>query len=339
MTQNLNDYDIKALEAFKYKLLGLDLDVFYLDTYEEKTSTWSRLNENKLDNHALIHALIEDIKKGQKNCRYQFGGIENYKAYQEIETLLDTDSINHISEELQLNLYDLVGYSHNLRKMLVDAMSWQKAKLLMSLLKRKLNYAGGREYGLDGQIKQLESFYYTVIQSKKFNHKEVIDNFVFHVKNCQIPLSEADLTVLFLKLFPNTYLDLFYEGLGLTKKTICTEIEENYAMIYLSVPHITSCFASNFNLDNWVNMINSHDINFPHFQLLKQMDTVIPILFEKKEGSSQKIMMLFEACFNDSTLFHEKSKLIEKIAQINEKVDIENSLKKEVKQVSHPIKI
>jgi hypothetical protein len=333
-----SDYDHRALAKFTYQLLGLDLQVYCLDT-QDKTNTWSKPNKDKQYNQNLIFQFIEDIKRGRKNYRYYFDGFGCIQAYHEIEILLDTSLTYNISHELQLNLYDLVGEQHHLRKMIVGAMDWENTELLMSLLKKKFNYENIDGYDLDKQIELLEACYYIIMKSKKFTTKNVVESFIYHAKEGQISLEKVDLGGLFLKLFSKSYIDLFYDAFDIQKQAICTNIEMTYSMIHLSIQQLNTCFIEWHYLIDMAQLVIDNNVKFPLFQVLEQKGDVIPLLFENKTGHAQKITLLFEQYIEQHILFKDNQKLMEIMEQINEKVDLENSLKKEVKNLNHIIKI
>lgn len=337
-TKELSTYELEYLEKFKNALLSLELNVTYIDY--NQSSEWSSVNQDKVYNQNLMCAFIDDIKKGHPNYRYDFNtNVANF--YEEIYQFFINPSI---SDELKLNLYDLMGFQTHLKTLLGYGQKYKKAELLMALLKKDLTYPATHEVGFHFAVDRLNLYYQIIVDSEKFATKEVVENFIYHVKNCQIQLTEKKLSHLFLDLFSRKYLYLLNNAFGFKEEPICTDIEHTYSMMYLSIKQLKTCgigYSDIVGITDIIQYCNHSSItNFPLFQVLTELEHVaIPLLFEQKEGNAQKIRMLFEQLIEEFELFHENGDaLIEAMKHINEKVDLENSVL-QLDKLNHKTKI
>lgn len=323
---------------------NLHQNLFYVSLSEDKkTFNWvDSKPEGQNYKEQMVNFLIQDLKNGTTSYNYNvFNSTNVYPSYI-IEALL---SSHKRSVGFILRMFDLFGQqeTHFFDKILSTANEYGNSELVLGILKKGYHYGKVENIYSNTSTVTLMHSYSKIISLKTITNEELEANFLEHIHNSTIDISEAELIRLYVNLFSDKNLDLLYQSFNIQKENHITQVvEKSFSVISLSLKNLMLSHV------NYVEEISKHlpilNNAFPKFTIFEQNAYTVDIITPKNELNEKKIVMLFEQLMEMKYPFSYDVNtgypiLLEVSQKINEKVYLDSIVDGKEKRQKNKMKV
>lgn len=339
MSSKLTQHDLDYIEFVKNSLESVEAWVVHFPADNPKTFTWTEkeflVDFSNLLKPKMIEAFIHDLTHGTKTYEYT---LYNH-TIPHIQAIVDKFLDNtHLSQHLKLTMLDLFEDRTKLYEHMLNVAYEQKdLDFMLILLQKGAKYPHYRKEPDYNLISDITS-YYKKLQSMDIDNKLLQENFISHIKNSFINLSEADLIHWYLDIFSEQNMSNFYQAFNIEEKKVCIDIQENaYSKITLNLSALATIKLGSGEINDMARQLLNYPEVFPNFFTLNSTKTHINLLVEintQFKHSEKKVAKLFEEMvaqrydFNQDKEQEFKALLI-LVKSIDEMIDLDAELSSE----------
>lgn len=352
-TSYLTDYDKQWLEQLRHIFQNIEAHIYFNSLTNAFDWYYSEAIDKIDYKEYAIESYFNDIKYGTKTHNYN---IFNYIFYNkevrdEMAKTLFNEQEQKCSAYLIGKMLDISGKEEDglTQYIFMYGVYTSNVSLLLDIMKKGTHYYyyfyedNQKKHALHQQkISRTINFYELL---KMTNDKQEIPlplekmqhNFISHIKNSVINISEAKLIELYVNIFSNKNLDYLYQAFNIQKEEIFSLNEKQYTSFNLSLKTLTHYGLVHVDIIRLAANLKSEKINFPSFNIVKTDANYIQCIVEKGEINEIKLKLLFEHLLvhqqkskdNDSQIIELK----DITEMINEKVTLDYILKEKTKKV------
>lgn len=329
----LTKADLSYIEKLKKALIQMDKKA--LKYPNDKTLTWLEPYHPNYEQYdkpdykeEMIHCFIEDLFNGTTSYTYNIYHYSYRLTSSIFQELADYEN-NTTSQYLKLRMLDLLPQDTSIYSDLLKyAYKIRDAAFLLNLLQRGVGYQGVLTFSL---LNEVSNYYKKLLHYNPHLENRYKANFVSHIKNSTICISDAELIAVYTSIFSAKDTQFIYDSFNIKKEDICLQVKtQALSIITLNLKELMFIHLGPREIMDISNNFYK-DRQFPSFQFFKQSDDTIELIVESNALSEKKVVVLFEHLVQSRYHFQldkeqDFNTLFSLMATINEKVDLDNRL-------------
>jgi hypothetical protein len=350
LDNTFNQKDLKFIDQIRKGLSQVDAPVIK----EPDTNTFKWVHRDYFIaqspdgvdyKNEMIEAFIQDLENNTQTYHYNI-----YHWHQNLVNDLFEPLFDEFKGRCAVRNN---GYSHYLRLRILETLKLHNEEFFQQLLKysQLINDVPltldvlkiGNSYEKEVVLKnaytatQLIYTYNKLLSLNSVSIDEIKENFVSHIKNSHIKISESNLIGLYASIFSHEDLDFIYDAFHIEKEQSIKKNDSQFSIMSISLKNLITT-PLNYDIIIQINsLLFQQNIDFPKCYILDEKNDAIQIITENKEGNEKKVMMLYEQLIATNYDYMQDSKgqkLLNLVAQVNEVINLDNkiSIKEEKKK-------
>jgi hypothetical protein len=297
MTQLYNKHDLSYIKSLKKRLNNIDKLVLFdanTNTYEWVDKVFvNNMNQANQCKSEMIKALISDLIHNTKKHTYNLYDCYDSKTH-DVTWDLFTD-VKKYSKQLKLKMLELFeGDEDILGPLLKTAYQQKDSEFILEIFKNTLKYNYLTRHACTGNVSYVMAYHQRLVELKQVSIERIQESFITRLKHSDIT-DEMELIEYCLQLFDKNDLPSLLQRLNIKDESLCLSVEpQSYSKIKISPKTLLTSTMNEESIMDIAYTLQSYQINFPQFYLLKHDKHNIFLMVEAGNHNEKKVIRLME---------------------------------------------